>query len=180
MVFNIVVRYRCKRKTLKTNWYWKTISFFVTFLSLVKFQLGGRPAWLSLCSNCGKQKRYLQIFREVSGDFQQNFNNSKNSAVLEPRTGQFSRTYGFEAKAQNSRLRGQGQGIKMCPRGLHLCWELQSIKLTRPGHNAVLLQSYLLEVDLSKQRHESTSERRALYIVSGHVLRCKLPVRTLS
>ena len=28
----------------------------------------------------------------------QNFNHSKNSAILEPRTGQFSRTWGFEAK----------------------------------------------------------------------------------
>ena len=37
----------------------ETIGFFVTFLSLVKFQLEGRPAWLSLCSNCGKQKRYF-------------------------------------------------------------------------------------------------------------------------
>ena len=70
----------------------ETIGFFVTFLSLVKFQLEGRPAWLSLCSNCGKQKRYLKIFREVSGVIQQNFIGSKNSAVLEQRTGQFSRT----------------------------------------------------------------------------------------
>ena len=31
----------------------------------------------------------------------QNFNNSKNSAVLKPRTGQFSRTWGFEAKAKD-------------------------------------------------------------------------------
>ena len=81
----------------------------------MKFHLGrGRPAWLRLCSNCGKQKRYLQIFREVSGVFQQNFNCSKNSAVLEPRTGQFSRTWGFEAKAKTKdlRLRGQGQGLQ--------------------------------------------------------------------
>ena len=42
----------------------------------------------------------------------QNFNNSKNSAVLEPRTGQFSRTWGLEAKAKD---------FKICPRGLHLC-----------------------------------------------------------
>ena len=78
----------------------------------MKCHLGGRPAWLSLCTNCGKQKRYLQIFREVSSVFQQNFNGSKNSAVLEPRTGQFSRTYGFEAKAKvkDLRLRDQGQG----------------------------------------------------------------------
>ena len=96
---------------LQKNWNWRNNWLFVTFLSLVKFQLGGgRPAWLSLCSNCGKQKRYLQTFREVSGVFQQNFNGSKNSAVLEPRTGQFSRTWGFEAK--DLRLRGQGQGLE--------------------------------------------------------------------
>ena len=38
------------------------------------------------------KKRPSQIFYEVSGAFQQNFDGSKNSAVLEPRTGQFSRT----------------------------------------------------------------------------------------
>ena len=52
------------------------------------------------------KKRCSQIFREVSGVFQQNFNGSKNSAVLEPRTVQFSWTTGFEAK-----------DFKMCPRG---------------------------------------------------------------
>ena len=39
-------------------------------------------------SNGRKQKLSSQIFREVSGVF----NGTKNSAVLEPRTGQFSRT----------------------------------------------------------------------------------------
>ena len=39
-----------------------------------------------------KQKRSSQIFREVFGVFQQNFSDSKNSAKLEPRTRQFSRT----------------------------------------------------------------------------------------
>ena len=43
-------------------------------------------------SNCGKRKRFSQIFRKVSGVFQQDFNDTKNSAVLEPRTEQFSRT----------------------------------------------------------------------------------------
>ena len=38
------------------------------------------------------KKRSTQIYCEVSGAFQQNFNGSKNSALLEPRTGQFSRT----------------------------------------------------------------------------------------
>ena len=62
-----------------------------------------------------------QIFREVFGVFQRNFNCSKNSAVLEPRTGQFSRTWGFEAKAKDFKMcprgRPQGQGR---PRLLHL------------------------------------------------------------
>ena len=40
----------------------------------------------------------------------QNFKDSKYTAVLEPRTGLFSRTCSFEAK-----------DFKMCPRGLHLC-----------------------------------------------------------
>ena len=43
-------------------------------------------------SKRGKQKRSSQIFHEISGVFQQNFNGSKNSAALEPRTGQFLRT----------------------------------------------------------------------------------------
>ena len=38
------------------------------------------------------KKRSSQIFRELSDVFQQNLNCSKISAVLEPRTGQFSRT----------------------------------------------------------------------------------------
>ena len=38
------------------------------------------------------KKRSLQIFQQVSGVFLHNFNGSKNSAVLEPRTGEFSRT----------------------------------------------------------------------------------------
>ena len=55
-----------------------------------------------------KQKKSLQIFRKVSSVFQQNFKGSKTSAVLEPKTRQFSRTWGFEAKAKD---------FKMCPRG---------------------------------------------------------------
>ena len=64
----------------------------------------------------------------------QTFNNSKNSAVLEPRTGQFSRTWGlgakakdltFEAIAKDFKMRPRGQGR---PRGLHL-WYTISIVL---------------------------------------------------
>ena len=40
-------------------------------------------------SNCGKQKRSSQIFCKVSGVFQQDFNGTKNSDILQPRTGQF-------------------------------------------------------------------------------------------
>ena len=47
------------------------------------------------------------------------FNQSKNNAVLEPRTGHFPGLVGFEAKAKPKDLkmfpRGQGR-----PRGLHL------------------------------------------------------------
>ena len=52
----------------------------------------------------------------------QNFNHSTNSAVLEPRTGQFSRTWGFEAKDLS--FKAKAKDFKMCPlgrpRGLHL------------------------------------------------------------
>ena len=44
------------------------------------------------------KKRSSQSFREVSGVFQQNFNGSTNSAVLEPKTAIF----------EDLRLRGQG------------------------------------------------------------------------
>ena len=54
------------------------------------------------------------------------FNNSKNSAVLEPRTGQFLRTSGleakakdltFEAKAKDLTFEAKAKDFKMCPRG---------------------------------------------------------------
>ena len=51
----------------------------------------------------------------------QNFNNSKNTAVLEPRTGQFSRTWGLEAKANDLTFEAKAKDFKICPRGLHLC-----------------------------------------------------------
>ena len=71
-----------------------------------------------------RQSQKKKVFKNFSGDLQkkrcrkkfladlQNFNHSKNSAVLEPRTGQFLRTRGFEAKAKD---------IKMCPQGLYHC-----------------------------------------------------------
>ena len=76
-----------------------------------------------------KKKVFTKIFQAISAKKRfpknfssalQNFNNSKNSAVLEPRTGQFSRTWGLEAKAKDFKLRPRGQGR---PRGLHL-WQI--------------------------------------------------------
>ena len=118
------------KKSYKETETEETTDFFGTFLSLVKFQLRRTrypkpppPLWLRLCSKWGKQKRCLEIFREVSGVFQRNFNCSKNSAVLEPRTGQFSRTWGFEAK--DLTFKAKAKDFKMCPRRLHLCKILQ-------------------------------------------------------
>ena len=85
-----------------------------------------------------KKKVFTTIFQAIStkkrfpknfSTAPQNFNFPKNSAVLEPRTGQFSRTWGLEAKAKakdfkicpRGRPRGQGR-----PRGLHL-WYTGSI-----------------------------------------------------
>ena len=68
-----------------------------------------------------KKKVFTKIFQAIStkkrfpknfSSAPQNFNIPKNSAVLEPRTGQFSKTWGLEAKAKD---------FKMCPRRLHLC-----------------------------------------------------------
>ena len=65
------------------------------------------------------KKRFPKIFLSAP----QNFNNSKNTAVLEPRTGQFSRTWGLEAKAKDLTFEAKAKDFKMCPRGLHL-WKL--------------------------------------------------------
>ena len=86
-----------------------------------------------------KKKVFTKIFQAIStkkrfpknfSSTPQNFNIPENSAVLEPRTGQFSRTWGLEAKAKakdfkmcpRGRPRGQGR-----PRGLHLWWTVQDI-----------------------------------------------------
>ena len=45
-----------------------------------------------------KKKRFPKNFSSAP----RNFNNSKNTAVLEPRTGQFSRTWGLEAKVNSN------------------------------------------------------------------------------
>ena len=59
-----------------------------------------RPRTMDIGAKCSQKKGLKKFFFNFSGDLQ-NFNNSKNSAVLEPRIGQFSRTWGIEAKAKN-------------------------------------------------------------------------------
>ena len=76
------------------------------------------------------KKRFLKNFSTAP----QKFNNSKNTAVLEPRTGQFSRTRGLEAKAKDLTFEAKAKDFKICPRGrprgqgrprgLHLCFLL--------------------------------------------------------
>ena len=67
------------------------------------------------CKRSPQKKRFPNNFSSAP----QNFNNSKNTAVLEPRTGQFSRTWGLEAKAKDFKMCPRGQGR---PRELHLCY----------------------------------------------------------
>ena len=54
------------------------------------------------------KKKFFADFPQDFWRFPTKFQRFKNSAVLVPRTGQFSRTWGFEAKAKD---------FKMCPRG---------------------------------------------------------------
>ena len=61
------------------------------------------------------KKKVFADFPQSFWRFPTKFQRFKNSAVLEPRTGQFSRTLGFEAKDFKMCSRGQGR-----PRGLHL------------------------------------------------------------
>ena len=78
-----------------------------------------------------KKKRFPKNFSSAP----QNFNNSKNSAVLEPRTGQFSRIWDLEAKAKDLTFEAKAKDFKMCPRGLHLWPTLAShIPLFLLGH----------------------------------------------
>ena len=73
-----------------------------------------------------KKKVFTKIFQAIStkkrfprnfSSAPQNFNNSKNSAVLEPRTGQFSRTWGLEAKAKDLTFEAKAKDFKIGPRG---------------------------------------------------------------
>ena len=58
------------------------------------------------------KKKVFADFPQGFWRFPTKFQRFKNSAVLEPRTGQFLRTWGFEAK-----------DFKMCFRELHIWWK---------------------------------------------------------
>ena len=77
----------------------ETIGFFVMFLSLVKFHFWGTsaspPLAYAYAPSEENKKRVRKFSREVSGVFHRNFNCSKNSAVLEPRTSSSSSSYLF-------------------------------------------------------------------------------------
>ena len=77
-----------------------------------------------------KKKVFTKIFQAIStkkrfpknfSTAPQNFNFPKNSAVLEPRTGQFLRTWGLEAKAKakakDLNFEAKAKDFKICPRG---------------------------------------------------------------
>ena len=66
-------------------------------------------------STWGNQKKVFADFGQGFWRFPTKFQRFKNSAVLKPRTRQFSRTWGFEAKAKD---------FKMCPRGQEHPWGL--------------------------------------------------------
>ena len=58
------------------------------------------------------KKKVFADFPQGFWRFPTKFQRFKNSAVLEPRTGKFSRTRGFEAKDFKMCPRGQGQGLQ--------------------------------------------------------------------
>ena len=87
-----------------------------------------RPRPRTQAQVLSKKKVFTKIFQAISTKKRfpknfpgapQNFNGSKNSAVLEPRTGQFSRTWGLEAKDRPifEDLRPRGQGLDLRGQG---------------------------------------------------------------
>ena len=99
--------------------------------------LSKKKVFTKIFQAISKKKVFTKIFQAIStkkrfpknfSSTPQNFNNSKNSAVLEPRTGQFSRNRGLEAKAKDLTFEAKAKDFKMCPRGqgrpreLHLCY----------------------------------------------------------
>ena len=78
------------------------------------------------------------------------FNQTKDNAVLKPRTGHFWGLEGFEANAKDLSFEAKAKDFKKCPRGqrrylgLHLCSVLMSKKVTCCIRPAALLSSFCL------------------------------------
>ena len=95
-------------------------------------------------------KKVFENFPRGSGVFQQDFKGTKIGAVLEP--SQFSRTWSFEAKANNLIFEANAKDFKMCPRdqgrprGLHL-WSISTqIKINiinNPSPSAIVIENYV-------------------------------------
>ena len=97
-----VVSEKCQKET-ETE---ETISFFVTFLSLVKFQLGGGPAPSPLAYAYAPSEENKKSVRKFSARFL-SFSNEISTAqkiVLSSSRGQ--------EIFEDLRLRGQGQGLQ--------------------------------------------------------------------
>ena len=77
-----------------------------------------------------KRSPRKNVFRKIFQALHKISTIQKNSVVLEPRTGRFSRTWGLEAKAKDLTFEAKAKDFKMCPlrrprgqgrpRGLHL------------------------------------------------------------
>ena len=157
LVFSIVFRYWCKRKTLKRNWNWRNNRLFCHIFVIDEISIGGEARLAKPTLQLRKIKKVFTNFLRGFWRFQQNFNGSK--IVLSSSRGQGNfrgpkasrprprpRTWGFEAKAKakdfkmcpRGRPRGQGR-----PRGLHLCWWRRKLlfkcKNTLIGLNLLLL-----------------------------------------
>ena len=96
---------------------------------------------------------HKNTFSKKFSSASQNFSNSKNIAVLEPRTGQFSRTWGLEATAKDLTFEAKAKDFKMCPRGrprgqgrprgLHLCWTYKTfVTLCRCSYTVCIGEFY--------------------------------------
>ena len=98
---------------LETNWNWRNNRIFCHVFVIGEITITRGACLPSLAYAYAPNEENKKGVRKFSARFLAFSNKiSKNSAVLEPRTGQFSSTWGFEAKAKD---------FKMCPRGLHLC-----------------------------------------------------------
>ena len=78
------------------------VGVFKSFFQAISNKRSSKFFFQAICKR-GKQKTSSLIFRQVSGLFQQNFNGSKNSAVLGPRTGQFLRTEASRRRPRTSK-----------------------------------------------------------------------------